>query len=287
MITRRECLRRITAGTGVAVFGSTDLLAQPADEYKGVRLGVQSYSFRDRGLDEAIAGMRQVGLTSCELWQGHLEPSLVDRGAMRQWRESAPLSEFQSIRSKFDAAGIAIYAYNIRFKDDFSDAEIERGFEIARLLGTNIVTSSANTNVVKRVVPVAARHRMVVGMHNHSRIDPNEFATPDDFTRAMSASPRIAVNLDIGHFTAANFDAVAFLREHHRRIVTLHIKDRKRNQGPNVPLGEGDAPVGPVLQLLRDQKWAIPASIEYEYNGDDTIAEVRRCLEFCRRALDG
>jgi len=286
VITRRECLRHLTAGTGVALFGAGDVLAQPAGTYKGVMLGVQSYSFRDRELDDAIAGMRQVGLTSCELWQGHLEPKRVERDVMRKWRETTPLSEFQAIRAKFEKAGIRVYAYNISFKDDFSDAEIERGFEFAKALGTDIITASANTNVVKRVVPVAVRRRMIVAMHNHSRIDPNEFATPDDFTRAMNLSPQIAVNLDIGHFTAANFDAAAFLREHHRRIVTLHIKDRKRNDGPNMPLGEGDSPIGPVLRLLRDQKWAIPANIEYEYKGGDTVEEVRRCLEFCRRALD-
>jgi sugar phosphate isomerase/epimerase len=285
MITRRECLRYLTAGTGAAFAGSAfDAYAQTP--YKGVVLGVQSYSFRDRGLDEAMAAMKQAGLTSCELWQGHVEPKGVTRDAMRKWREETPLTDFEAIRAKFERAGIRIYAYNISFKDDFSNAEIERGFDFAKALGTGIITASANTNVVKRVVPVAAKRQMTVGMHNHSRIDPNEFATPDDFVRAMNLSPRIAVNLDIGHFTAANFDAVAFLREHHARIVTLHIKDRRRNDGPNMPLGEGDTPIGPVLRMLRDQKWPIPANIEYEYKGGDTVDEVRRCLDYCRRALD-
>jgi sugar phosphate isomerase/epimerase len=286
MITRRECLRYLSAGTGAVFAGSAvDAFAQTSP-YKGIVLGVQSYSFRDRGLDEAIAAMKQVGLNSCELWQGHLEPKKVTREVMRKWRETTPLSEFQSVRSKFEKAGIRIHAYNISFKDDFSDAEIERGFEAAKALGTSIITASANTKVVERVVPAAVRHRVVVGMHNHSRFEPSEFATPEDFTRAMNRSPQIAVNLDIGHFTAANFDAIAFLREHHARIVTLHIKDRKRNDGPNMPLGEGDTPIGPVLRMLRDQKWPIPANIEYEYKGGDSAEEVRRCLDYCRRALD-
>ncbi len=285
MITRREWLGQVAAGAALLA-GVQTPAAQSSGAYNGVVLGVQSYSFRDRPLDDAIAAMRQLGLTSCELWQGHLEPRGVDRDAMRKWRESTTLSEFEHVREKFDRAGVKIYAYNISFKDDFSDAEIERGFDFAKVLGTNIITASANTNVVKRVVPVAVRRRMVVAMHNHSRIDPNEFATPDDFTRAMAMSPQIATNLDIGNFTAANFDAVAFLKAHHQRIVTLHIKDRKRNDGPNMPLGEGDTPIGPVLRLLRDEKWPIPANIEYEYKGGDTIAEVRRSIDFCRRELD-
>jgi sugar phosphate isomerase/epimerase len=51
------------------------------------------------------------------------------------------------------------------------------------------------------------------------------------------ASEYTCVNLDIGHLTAANGDATEYLRQQHRRIVTLHIKDRKRNHGANLPFG--------------------------------------------------
>ena len=126
---------------------------------------------------------------------------------------------------------------------------------------------------------------MLVGMHNHSDIKPNEFASRQSLEDALKAGPFIAVNLDVGHFTAANEDAVAFMKQHHERIVTLHIKDRKRDQGALVPFGEGDAPITAVLTLLQQNGWPIPANIEYEYEGGDSVQEIGRCLDYRRRAL--
>ena len=285
-ITRREWHQIAIAGI-VSVAGlRLDARQSASSAYKGVTIGVQSYSFRDMSLDDAIKAMTAIGLRSCELWQGHVEPRGAGRDELRRWRETVSLDEFHRIKEKLQRAQITLSAYNISFQDSFSSAEIERGFEMAKALDAPCITASANINTVSRIAAAAARHRLRVGMHNHSRIDANEFATPQNFEAAMKAGPQIVVNLDIGHFTAANFDAVDFLRRHHASIVTLHIKDRRRNQGRLVPFGEGDAPIGPVLRLLRDEKWRIPANIEYEYEGSNTIEEVRRCLEYCRQQLD-
>jgi hypothetical protein len=37
---------------------------------------------------------------------------------------------------------------------------------------------------------------------------------------------------------------------------------------------------------LRDRKWNIPAHIEYEYRGADAVAEVTKCYEYCRKAVE-
>jgi sugar phosphate isomerase/epimerase len=285
--------RRLRASTGQALTRRTfltgtaaGLLAACGSRAPAVTLGVQSYSFRDRDLDAAIAGMQKVGLRSCELWQGHVEPRKVSRDELRSWRESVPLDTFHAVRDKFARASIALSAYNISFRDDFTDAEFDRGFEMAKALGAPLITASSTPSTVPRLAPAADRHRMLVGVHNHSKIDPNEFATAQSLTDALAAGKSMAVNLDIGHFTAANEDAVDFLTRHHERIVTLHIKDRKRDQGPNVAFGEGDTPIVAVLRLLRDRDWAIPANIEYEYEGGDSVEQVGKCLDYCRRALD-
>jgi len=236
----------------------------------GVLIGVQSYSFRDRSLDDAIGAMVKIGIGSCELWQGHLEPQELQRKVyqgdakareeLRGWRLNTPLDHFKAVRRNFDQAGVDLCAYNLSFRDDFSDAEIDRGFQMARALGAKAMTASSNVNTALRVDPYAKRYRMRVGLHNHSNVgDPNEISTPESFQRAAEGtSAFITMNLDIGHFTAANFDAVDFLRKNHSRIVTLHIKDRKHDQGPNTVWGQGDAPIIAVLDLLRRNKCLSP-----------------------------
>ena len=287
-LNRREWNKLMLGSVAATVLPLENLVAaaKPNSKFAGVQIGAQSYSFRDRGLDDAIKGYVEVGINSCEMWSGHAEPKGLKPDDLRKWRLSVSLNEFKNIRKKFEAADVQLYAYNYSFREDFTDEEIERGFKMAQALGVKIITASSNVTTAKRVDPFAKKYKIRVGMHNHSNIKPNEFATPDDFANAMNGtSEYICANLDIGHFTAANFDAVDYLSKHHDRIVTLHIKDRKKDQGENVVFGEGDTPIKPVLELLRKNKWKIPANIEYEYKGADTIAEMKKCLSYCKQAL--
>jgi sugar phosphate isomerase/epimerase len=293
--TRREFGGLVLSGLAAAPLAGVAAAQKAASSrFAGVRVGTQSYSFRDRGLDEAIAAMASIGLSYCELWSGHGERGVVvvpeggnRREATRAWRLSpGALDHFRSVRARFDAAGITLTSYDLPFNNDFTDEEIARVFEFARILGVGVITSSAKVSVAPRLETFAAKAGMKVGFHNHSRIAPDEFATPENWATAMDGRPHMAITLDIGHFTAANFDALAFLDEHHDQIVSMHIKDRKRDQGANLPFGEGDTPIAAVLARLRDRKWDIPAHIEYEYRGQDTVEEMRRSLAYCRRVLE-
>jgi len=285
MYTRRDIGRLALASWPLA-----RALAKPDSRVNGVLIGAQSYSFRDRPLDAAIQGFIDVGLSGCELSMGHVEPefphSPEGRAALRKWRLTVPLEDIRAMRRKFDEAGIELSAYAYNMRDDFTDQEIARGFDFAQALGVQAITTSATVSVTPRIAAQAEKYKIVVGMHGHSNIkNPNEYAKPETFVEAMKLSQYIAVNLDIGHFWAAGYDSVPFIEQHHARIVTLHIKDRKKDQGKNMPFGEGDTPIREVLQLLKRKKYPIPANIEYEYQGGDTVAEVRKCYDYCRRAL--
>jgi len=278
--------RRDFGKLALAVPATAGFAARINSKIDGVMIGAQTYSFRDRPLDDCIAAMKQIGLGYAELTSSHLEPK--DKEALKVWRADPPMDQIKAVRKKFDDAGMEIYAFNYSFRSDWSDREIANGFEIAKALGVNRITASGNVDGTARVDKYAQQYKVFVGFHNHDSMKKNEFSTPDDWKAALEGrSKYIGINLDIGHFTAANFDPVSFLEEHHERILTLHIKDRKRNHGDNVPFGQGDTNIKGVLQLLKTKQYPIPAMIEYEYGkpGMDTVAEVQRCFDYCKSVL--
>src|ERR1700730_14164353 len=298
--TRRDFAKIAMAGLPLGT-----ALAKINSKVAGVHIRVPSDTHLDRPLDASIKAMVEDGIGECELFSPHIEPGglprpegaggrgaanearMKEREELRKWRLSVPLDEIKAVRKKFDDAGIALFAFNYSFREDFTDPEIERGFQMAQALGVRVITASSTVSVMPRVVPFAEKYKITVGVHGHNNVkDPNEFATPESFAKAMALSKSIGVNLDIGHFTAANFDPVSYIEEHHDRITNLHLKDRKKNDGANLPFGEGDTPIKQVLQLLKQKKYNIPANIEYEYKGkDDAAVEVKKCLDYCKQAL--
>src|SRR5437867_12259984 len=205
----------------------------------GVHLGTITYSFRDLprtpgasdAVDVMIKACTQCGIGEIELFAPHIEPVTRVREELRQWRLSTPVDHFKAVRKRFEDAGISLFAYTVNFRNDFTDEELDKAFEQAKGLGVSIIAASTQLSVAKRLVPFAEKHKIDVAVHGHSNLkDPDEFATPESFFKALAMSKFFKINLDIGHFTAANFDAVRFIRENHDHITHLHVKDRKKNE---------------------------------------------------------
>jgi sugar phosphate isomerase/epimerase len=256
--------------------------------------------------DVIVKAVADAGLGECELFApqaeprfgppaplggtapADLQPALArGREALRQWRLTVSLDHFRAIRRKFEAAGVAVYAYNLSINDSFTDAEIDRAFEMARALGATVLSSSSTLSVTRRVAPFAETHRMTFAVHNGVRVDDaNAAGSAASLDAVTDLSPRVRLNFDIGHYTAANLDPVAFLRDRLDRVTHLHVKDRRRNNGEHVAWATGDTPIRDVLVLLRTRRAPARAMIEYEYPGTRTpVEEVRACYEYIRTAL--
>ena len=59
----------VLSATATRVFA-----ASPERSDSKVVVGIHTYSYRDHSLDQALAERVKIGITQCDLWQGHLLP---------------------------------------------------------------------------------------------------------------------------------------------------------------------------------------------------------------------
>jgi sugar phosphate isomerase/epimerase len=283
----------------------------------GVRLGVATESFHELprapgkdNVDAIIAALRESGATEVDLSSVNTEAPNPDIGMppppppgpyggppggftpaelamrkravrdnLRKWRLATPPSHYAALRAKFDSASIGVFAISFDHDDAFTDEELDATMAHAKALGVEVISSRSSLAMAKRMVPFAERHGIPVAFRNDRE-------TAGQLLAMAALSPHFRVNLDIGNFTAANQEPVAFVQEYHQRITHLIVKDRTRNNGDNQKFGAGDAPIRPVLALVRDKQFAIRAYVDYEYVGLGTAQEeVRRCLGYMTAGL--
>ena len=238
-------------------------------------------SFFGPGLQRAAVG----GQVPKEITPEYRE----SREQLRAWRMSAAaLDRARQVRKKFDDAGINLFSMSNTFADDATDTEIDALFRQMRALRIHLFqTNQTRVSMGPRLVPFVERYKIRPAFHTHAEVnDPNEIASVESLQKQMRLSPEFRICLDIGHFTAGNNDAVAYLREHHDRITHIHVKDRKRNGGPNVEWSTGDTPIKPCLVLIRDNRYPIYCIVEREFQGAGTALEqTREDLGYMKKAL--
>jgi sugar phosphate isomerase/epimerase len=316
MYSRREFGKAALVGLSASVLPLTELWAAPRIDstVRGVKLGLITGSLNPIPtnpatdvVDTVIQDCVQLGAGNVEFVNTLLEPDLpglnhrggqvpdsitpeytADREKLRQWRLGLHLERFEEVRKKFSDAGINLFSYVMTFSDDATDPEIDAVYKQMKALGVGMFcTNQTRVSMGERLVPFAEKYKIKPAWHTHAIVaDPNEVATPESLQNLLDMSNYFVVNLDIGHFTAGNNDAVAYIKEHHDRITHIHVKDRKRDNGPNVEWGTGDTPIKQCLQLIRDNHYAIYCIVEREFKGTGPpVEETKKDLDYMRQAL--
>lgn len=266
-----------------------ELMGDPAEDFAG-----RPANAIDRRAYFALMGKQRGGQTMTDDEKKQLEDmraQMEDYGKqVAAWRSTVSMKKFSELKKMYKAAGVRVYGFKPNaFGKNNTDAEIDYGMRAAKALGATHITlehPSDDAHTMK-LGKMAAKHKIFVGYHGH------EQQTPTFWDTALGQSKYNALNLDIGHFVAAgNPDPLAIVKAKHDHIMSMHLKDRQTpaHGKANLPWGEGDTPIVEVLRLMRDQKYKFPATVELEYQvpeGSDAVKEVAKCVEYCRKALEG
>jgi sugar phosphate isomerase/epimerase len=273
--------------------------SKPNSKINGVQIGLNvPYSFGNNVMpaDETLRNCVQLGVSAVELRSQPIEAAMgvpvdllrkasqkADVEALKQPRLSASMDKAEGLRRQWEDAGVRIEIVKYDGIYNMSDEVLDYAFNLAHAVGARAISCEISTDGTRRVGEFADKHKLMVGYHGHAE------TAPEHWEAAFKQARHNGANVDIGHFVAGNNTSpVPFITEYHDRITHVHVKDRKKNKGPNVPFGEGDTPIKEVLQLLRDKKWDIQATIEFEYPvppGSDRMAEIAKSVQYCKTAL--
>ena len=307
--------RRDLGKLALAALPAAKLLAKPNSKWGGVQVGLNvPYSLH--GLpgdaDAVQKDMVELGLSACELRSQPVEAffgcpisyntgstprqrltpeeQAASNAAIEKWRLAFPVEKFQEFRKKYADAGIAIEIVKFDGIDKMKDEVVDYCFGLAKNVGARAISCEIPLSKTPWLGEFATKHKMMVGYHGHTNINnPEAFGAPASWEKAISYSKYNGINLDIGHFIAANNTSpIPFLQKHADRITHIHVKDRKMNNGPNTPFGEGETPIKDVLQLMKKEKYPFQATIEFEYKvpeGSTVMQEIAKCVDYCKKCL--
>lgn len=279
--------------------------AKPNSKFGGVQIGINApYSFRGlpADADSVLKHCIECGISAVELRAQPVEaffgapmpegrrPTPEAAAALEKWRLAAKIDQFKQFRKKYEDAGVKIEIVKFDGIEKYSDEAVAYACNLTKALGARAISCEIPVSRTQWLGGLAAEHKMMVAYHGHAAVNnPEAFASPASWERAMSFSKYNGVNLDIGHFIAGNNTSpIPFIRKYADRISHIHLKDRKMNNGPNTVWGQGETPVKEVLQLMKKEKYPFQATIEFEYTvpaGSTVLAEITKCVAFCRDAL--
>lgn len=318
-ITRRDMGRFALAGLSAANLSA----AKPNSNFGGVQVGVNiPYSFHGlpSNADQILEYLTQVAISAVELRTQPIEaflgaPAAASRGVgeappgrdplatltpqqqaelqeLKKWRLSRSMNEFKTFRKKYEDAGVRIQIVKMDRIDSASDEVLDYCFQMAKALGASAISCEIPVSKTKRLGAFAAKHQLMVGYHGHGNLtNPEAFGRLGAWEQAFWYSRYNGANVDIGHFFASNgFSPAEWIKENHTRITHVHLKDRKANNGPGMPWGQGDTPLKEILLLMKAEKYKFQATIELEYPvppGSNTLAELAKCVNWCKQVLEG
>jgi len=276
-----------TLGIATLVFSTTTILHSevtiPA-EYKqgGFAIGCQAYTFNRFSVFEAIEKTAAAGGRVIEFFPGQklsqAEPNV-------KWDHNASDEVVAKVKTKLAEHKLKAVNYGVVDipKDEAGARKI---FEFAKKMGLRAVTTES-TGAIDTIEKMVKEYDVMVGFHDHPRRpDHPDYRMWDPFyilEVCKNRDPRIGACADTGHWQTSGLNPVYCVRVLKGRIISSHLKDKTDyGSGHDVPYGEGVGEIKRVLDELKKQGFEGNISIEYEYNWDNSVPDVTKCIEFVR-----
>jgi sugar phosphate isomerase/epimerase len=254
---------------------STLSFAQGKASKLGWKLGAQAYTFNRFTLAQALDKMDTCGLEYVECYNGQTIGGGIE--GKFDWRmgpeKQAEVKElFKEKKKKLVAYGVVSPA---------SELEWEELFEFAKSMGIQVITAEPKREHWDLISHLCNKYKIKVAFHDHPK--PSPYWHPDSVLVAIKGrSKYMGACADIGHWVRSGMEPVECIKKLKGHVLHLHFKDlnEKARNAHDVIWGNGVCDMPAVLAELKAQQFKGMFSVEYEYNWDNSVPDVKESVKF-------
>ena len=280
--SRREVIRRGAlaaalpfAGFAASVSAAAAEPANAADRWRGLKIGVASYTFRKFSVDDTIKGIRRAGLSYVSIKDFHLPLKSTSE-------------ERRTVAKKFRDAGITPLSCGVISMSN-DEANIRQAFEYAKDAGIPTIVCAPAVESMAILDKMVKEYNIKLAIHNHGPGD-NKYPTPYDAMKVIEKyDERIGLCIDVGHTARAKTDPAKAILDCRARLYDVHLKDinAAEAKGSCVESGRGVLDLKAIMRALLDIKFAGLAGFEYEKDADDPVPGLAESAGYTRGLLVG
>jgi sugar phosphate isomerase/epimerase len=272
-LDRRRFLQFAAAGAAAfsvlpTAVGADD---KKADPWGGFTLGIQSYTFREFSLEQALKKTQALGLKYAEFYSGHI-PITDDAGKIKT---------VLSLCKEYDITPVAFGVENFSKDHDKNKAK----FEFAKALGIKTLSADPDPDSFDSLDKLVEEYKISIGIHPHG--PKHRYPNAEVILKTVKDhNPLIGTTLDTGHLIKVDgLDPAEEVRKMGERNFGMHLKDHDVRAGHDVVFGKGRLDVAEILKALKEVKFKGYIAVEYEHNAKEPSEDVQACLEVFKGAV--
>jgi inosose dehydratase len=277
-LTRRSLLKATALSVACSAIAPAESLSAPSTAsadgpFRGLRVGVASYSLREFPVPEALQDIQRLGVHYLSLKEVHLPLS------------SSP-EQRRQVRQQAEDLGLSITSCGVIYlKND--EAQMRQAFDYVRDLGASVAVVGIGRDVLPMLDKVIRDYEVKAAIHNHG---PNDKLLPSPlqvYEAVKGLDRRIGLCMDIGHTFRMHENLVDDVKKTRDRLYSMHFKDLDSDHvdAKDVPVGTGVLPVIPLLRELVHMPYTGELQLEYEAEPKDPLVGMAESFGFMRGAL--
>ncbi len=277
--SRRQFLLQSASAAAVAslAVSATSRTASAAplvgDPWRGLKVGMATYSFIQFDRDYAIKATNRVGVKYCSIKDKHMP-------------RNSTAAERKAAADAFRNAGITpLSCGNVGMND--KEADIRSAFEYARDAGIPVIVCSPTRASLPILDKCVKEFDIKLAIHNHGPEDKVWPSPYDPWKAIQDYDPRIGLCIDVGHTSRAGVDPAEAINKCAARLYDVHLKDLADNSPKSkvIEVGRGILDIQGILAALRAINFQGHVGLEYEKDMKDPMPGIGESIGFIRGLL--